>query len=307
MSDLRVDGCGDAGRPSKRDPESSSSAPPLAARLVEPPPEPGSLRCQIRWLRTIAREVDLERASAVSEQLYTIAANLEALQAGRLVDPLRELLADLREALKEPPTQRITGICPTCETDFANEYRLDRALLSGITRRLGRLVDPSPPDIERELRMEWWLNHGLKCMPYGDDGEMQCCGLDFKRMPLDELRPRVNEFRLKRISDSIARVDPSPLEDKLSENTDDQSRVAPSVPCVAPIGSTADQGQGEQSSPAPEHTPCSFCDLSIYETWPTVTRECPDGRSVTICQACAIELAETLSPTATNGGNGVIR
>lgn len=59
--------------------------------------------------------------------------------------------------------------------------------------------------------MEWWLNHGLKCMPYGDDGEMQCCGLDFKRMPLDQLRPRVNELRLRRISESIARVDPSPL------------------------------------------------------------------------------------------------
>jgi hypothetical protein len=32
--------------------------------------------------------------------------------------------------------------------------------------------------IEIELRQEWWLNHGVNCQPYGDDGEMQCCAND---------------------------------------------------------------------------------------------------------------------------------
>ena len=38
---------------------------------------------------------------------------------------------------------------------------------------------------EAALRRLLWLNHARYLpyvhMPYGDDGEMQCCGLDFKR------------------------------------------------------------------------------------------------------------------------------
>jgi hypothetical protein len=70
----------------------------------------------------------------------------------------------------------------------------------------------SEPDaLELELRYEWWLNHGRHCRPYGDDGEMQCCALDFKRMPLDELRERVHDLRLQRIKEALAREVDVPL------------------------------------------------------------------------------------------------
>lgn len=49
--------------------------------------------------------------------------------------------------------------------------------------------------LEQALREEWWLHHGFPCLPYSDDGEMQCCGLDFKRMPLDQLKERVTKLR----------------------------------------------------------------------------------------------------------------
>lgn len=55
------------------------------------------------------------------------------------------------------------------------------------------------------LRAEWWLNHGDgSCRPYGDDGEMQCCGLDFKTRPIQELQARVEEMRLNRIVKALA-------------------------------------------------------------------------------------------------------
>lgn len=53
-------------------------------------------------------------------------------------------------------------------------------------------IASSGPDVEMELRREWWLNHG--CPPgaaYGDDGEMQCHLRDFKREPLDILHKNV--------------------------------------------------------------------------------------------------------------------
>lgn len=47
-------------------------------------------------------------------------------------------------------------------------------------------------EVDRMLRLEWWLNHGHRGL-YGDDGEMQCsmCPADFKRQPLSELEPLV--------------------------------------------------------------------------------------------------------------------
>lgn len=42
--------------------------------------------------------------------------------------------------------------------------------------------------IEYKIRKYLWLNHSYKndqCTPYGDDGEMQCCGIDFKRMSIE--------------------------------------------------------------------------------------------------------------------------
>lgn len=58
-------------------------------------------------------------------------------------------------------------------------------------------------DAEKALRMEWWLNHGRDCMPYGDDGEMQCCVVDFKREPLAELSERVMALRRHRFQQEM--------------------------------------------------------------------------------------------------------
>ena len=57
---------------------------------------------------------------------------------------------------------------------------------------------------ERLLRVEWGLRHGCPVVAlYGDDGELQCsaCALDFKRLPLDELREAVSAARLRRMAD----------------------------------------------------------------------------------------------------------
>jgi hypothetical protein len=57
-------------------------------------------------------------------------------------------------------------------------------------------IDRSCGELEEQLRREWWCNHGCAGTPYGDDGEMQCCMIDFKRMPFAELRKKVEEIRL---------------------------------------------------------------------------------------------------------------
>jgi hypothetical protein len=52
-------------------------------------------------------------------------------------------------------------------------------------------------ELELDLRREWWLNHKCGQLAYGDDGEMQCCMVDFKRTPIDKLRLTVEALRLK--------------------------------------------------------------------------------------------------------------
>lgn len=48
------------------------------------------------------------------------------------------------------------------------------------------------PTTEKEFRQHLWLNHGCgTLLPYGDDGEMQCCGVDFKRAALNDLIPQL--------------------------------------------------------------------------------------------------------------------
>lgn len=62
-------------------------------------------------------------------------------------------------------------------------------------------------DIERELRREWWINHGHDYHAlYGDDGEMACnrCPADFKRQPMHELREVVRQARLARAHEQFA-------------------------------------------------------------------------------------------------------
>lgn len=61
-------------------------------------------------------------------------------------------------------------------------------------------------EVEKELRREWWLNHGHDYHAlYGDDGEMACnrCPADFLRQPLDELRPLVVMARLGRAREAF--------------------------------------------------------------------------------------------------------
>ena len=66
-------------------------------------------------------------------------------------------------------------------------------------------------EIERELRVEWWMNHGHDFHAlYGDDGEMQCavCGsetgiYDYKRMPMETLRKLVHAMRVQRVKDAL--------------------------------------------------------------------------------------------------------
>ncbi len=92
---------------------------------------------------------------------------------------------------------------------------------------LAAVAPAATPSIEMELREEWWLNHGTNCRPYGDDGEMQCCFLDFKRMPLDELRPRVNEMRLNRLAESYAEYERKKAAAVAEAGADPQKEIQP--------------------------------------------------------------------------------
>lgn len=82
---------------------------------------------------------------------------------------------------------------------------------------LGRLVveyRTRAEAAEAELRMTWWMNHG--CRPsaqYGDDGEMSCgcCAIDFKRMPLDEIRERMQNASVERLKASGVTVESATL------------------------------------------------------------------------------------------------
>lgn len=76
------------------------------------------------------------------------------------------------------------------------------------------LVHSQPPstgcelmanEVERMLRLEWWLNHGHSGL-YGDDGEMQCstCPADFKRQPLQELEALVCAARMVAMTPTCA-------------------------------------------------------------------------------------------------------
>lgn len=57
---------------------------------------------------------------------------------------------------------------------------------------------------EMNIRKYLWLNHG--CHPsqvYGDDGEMQCHGCDFKRMPINGLITHCFEWQRQEIAREV--------------------------------------------------------------------------------------------------------
>lgn len=50
----------------------------------------------------------------------------------------------------------------------------------------------------KEIREYLWMNHSYKneqCCPYGDDGEMQCCGMDFKKQDISVLIKNIYKIR----------------------------------------------------------------------------------------------------------------
>ncbi len=77
----------------------------------------------------------------------------------------------------------------------------------------------TPYDAERQLRIEWWMNHGCENPNlYGDDGEFQCnvyhetpthrSFIDFKRMPLAELAEVVAYLRMVKVAKALQEPKP---------------------------------------------------------------------------------------------------
>lgn len=64
---------------------------------------------------------------------------------------------------------------------FANAIR------AGYDEGQRRQRHPLKEKEEKELREWLWLNHGHTSGLYGDDGEMQCHGVDFKRMDIKDI------------------------------------------------------------------------------------------------------------------------
>ncbi len=104
-------------------------------------------------------------------------------------DDLTALLAELEAAIQD--------------RDEALRGESDREVMLRAKLEAAREREAS---VERELRREWWLHHGHDYHAlYGDDGEMSCgmCFLDFKRMPLEELRKALLVVHAKRINEAL--------------------------------------------------------------------------------------------------------
>lgn len=72
------------------------------------------------------------------------------------------------------------------------------------------VADVEPFDAVKELRSEWWVNHGCPTGAlHGDDREMACnrCGIDFKRTPIALLAEVVSERRMQRSKELAAKTE----------------------------------------------------------------------------------------------------
>jgi len=51
------------------------------------------------------------------------------------------------------------------------------------------------------LRKMLWLRHGVDCVLYGDDGEMQCnsCMIDFKRDSVVAIEERIHVLAIRKV------------------------------------------------------------------------------------------------------------
>lgn len=112
--------------------------------------------------------------------------------------------------------------------------------------------------LEGALRREWWSNHGAYARfteskthgPYGDDGEMQCCGVDFLRMPFEELAQLVEQMRWESLAKAAA-LSPQPTP---PEGMPNESPLYPEKWVPAPEEDTEGQLLG-----GPERLLCAYC------------------------------------------------
>lgn len=91
--------------------------------------------------------------------------------------------------------------CPNITCKSTNPFSSDNsnAIVDDLIYRInGSINDTDDRCIdERKLREYLWLNHSKdsNCTPYGDDGEMQCCGIDFKRTSIDDIIDQINSLK----------------------------------------------------------------------------------------------------------------
>lgn len=122
-----------------------------------------------------------------------------------------------REELEKRPYQIAVDFAEKFQQNYPGEslavmmeeLRLDIEKFGGENLRYAEALQ-STPGVEREwekyCREVLWLGHG--CPPaaqYGDDGEMQCgaCGMDFKRLTLDEIRERFRKTNEQRLAEAM--------------------------------------------------------------------------------------------------------
>jgi hypothetical protein len=111
-----------------------------------------------------------------------------------------------------------------------------------------------------ELREALWLNHGCGCLlPYGDDGEMQCCGVDFKRTPIVDIVRQLNVKSIQKAANEVA---------ALTTALDQQEKLfpvmgGPAVPWVviAPHERQAQRNHGQSIQRLADRGGLSPCEL----------------------------------------------
>ena len=105
----------------------------------------------------------------------------------------------LMEYHAEENPEILDDMLPDCFNDWVCDLDSDEWI------RLGnKYARKSEEARMKPIRKYLWLNHktkGVQCIPYGDDGEMQCCGIDFKRQEIDEIL----EYIYKRREQSLIR------------------------------------------------------------------------------------------------------
>ena len=123
-----------------------------------------------------------------SDRLFRALVGEHAVEKAAMIPPSTDEMIQMAETLQHDSICRVSMItddgctCRLAERQAALRHGAQALILAR--------------DLEMELRREWWVNHGCPVHAmYGDDGEMQCHGFDFKRQPLDVLRDTVRTRR----------------------------------------------------------------------------------------------------------------